>query len=229
MFFNFFGRWSENPSWQLKPLKYAEENENNYGGKVFLPQSVLEDLVVLQIQPPYTFQISRTDTKEFTHCGVLEFTAEEGTIVVPLWMYNQLDLKSTKEVKLAYKTIEMGTYLKLLPHTPKFLEVENPKQELENVLRFYPTLSLNDEIECVFSEIGLIKFTVTEIDPSDDGVIYTVDTDLSVDFCEPIGYKEKLEDEKTVNKYLEVKKTIGDVNIISMNKMGISFHPKGEN
>ncbi|WUR04099.1 ubiquitin fusion degradation protein 1 (UFD1) [Vairimorpha necatrix] len=223
MFFNLFGRWSENPTWKLKSYKFQEEDPNNYGGKVFLPQSVLEDFVVLQIQPPYTFQIERTDKSKSTHCGVLEFTAEEDSVFIPRWIHNQLGLQDGEEIKLSYKIIEHGTHLKLLPHSPNFLEVENPKLELENVLKFYPTLGRNDEIECLFSEIGLIKFTVTEIEPSYSQVIYTVDTDLSVDFCEPLGYQEKLEDEKTVNKYLEIKKTVDDIKIIGMKKLGLSF------
>lgn len=223
MFFNLLGRWSGNPSWRLKPSKYEKNDPNNFGGKVFLPQSVLEDFVALQIQPPYIFKISRIDKSKFTHCGVLEFTAEEDSIIIPSWMFDQLELENAERIRLVFKCIEYGTHLKLLPHSPNFLEVENPKLELENVLKFYPTLTLNDEIECMFSEVGLIKFTVVEIEPSSSGVIYTVDTDLSVDFCEPVGYKEKLEDEKTVNKYLEIKNVVKEVKIIGMSKLGLSF------
>lgn len=229
MFFSLFGRWSETPSWRLRPYKYSEDSENNFGGKVFLPQSILEDFVVLQIQPPYTFKISHVDNTIFTHCGVLEFTAEEDTIIVPSWMFKQLEMDTVEEIKLTFQSLERGTHLKLLPHSPTFLEIDNPKLELENVLRFYPTLSLNDEIECNFTEFGVIKFSVVEIEPSQDGAIYTVDTDLSVDFCEPIGYKEKIESEKTVNKYVETIREVKGVKILNMSHLGISFDLSGKN
>lgn len=32
------------------------------------------------------FKISNKETNEFTHCGVMEFTAEEGKIYLPIWV-----------------------------------------------------------------------------------------------------------------------------------------------
>ncbi|EQB60258.1 ubiquitin fusion degradation protein 1 [Vairimorpha apis BRL 01] len=219
MFFDFINRWSERQQWYLFPRKYPQNSTNNYGGKVLLPHTLLADLVTLNINPPYTFKIQ---SRISTYCGVLEFTAEEETVVVPEWMYNQLEMENNKCVVLSFEQLDMGRYVKLLPHTPRFLDIDNPKMELENVLVNYPILSLNDNISCMFDEYGEISFTVVEIEPNVKQGIYIVDTDLSVDFCEPLGYKEKIENERTVNKYLEVSEVDG-IKIVRMKEMGLSF------
>ncbi|EQB60259.1 ubiquitin fusion degradation protein 1 [Vairimorpha apis BRL 01] len=131
-------------------------------------------------------------------------------------------MENNKCVVLSFEQLDMGRYVKLLPHTPRFLDIDNPKMELENVLVNYPILSLNDNISCMFDEYGEISFTVVEIEPNVKQGIYIVDTDLSVDFCEPLGYKEKIENERTVNKYLEVSEVDG-IKIVRMKEMGLSF------
>ena len=54
------------------------------GGKILMPPSALEKLARLNITYPMLFKLSRGDC--FTHCGVLEFIAEEGRIYVPHWV-----------------------------------------------------------------------------------------------------------------------------------------------
>lgn len=224
MFFNLFRKWSDEPSWRLKPSKYSRDNQNNFGGKVMLPQSVLEDLVILQVQPPYIFEIAHTDGVMKTHCGVLEFTADETTVTVPNWMYEQLVMDSIEEVEIKFTVIPVGNFVKLLPHSTDFLEIENPKIELEHCLRNYQVLTLGDEVLLRFEEYGPMRFTVKEIEPSLENAIYIVDTDLSVDFCEPLGFKEKVENERTVNKYLEFVEGSFNPRPIKMKRLGLSFN-----
>lgn len=38
------------------------------------------------IEYPMMFKISNKETGVFTHCGVMEFTAEEGKIYLPTWV-----------------------------------------------------------------------------------------------------------------------------------------------
>lgn len=224
MFFNIFRKWSDEPSWKLKPSKYPRDSQNNFGGKVLLPQSVLEDLVMLQVQPPYIFEISHSIGAFKTHCGVLEFTAEEENIIIPGWMYDQLHLDGISEIDLRFVSIHIGNFVKLLPHSVDFLEIENPKVELEQCLRNYQVLTLGDEVLFNFEEFGPMRFGVVEIEPSLENAIYIVDTDLSVDFCEPLGYQEKVENEKTVNKYLEVIEEDLEYKPIRMKCLGLSFN-----
>lgn len=223
MLFDLFSLFEENPSWTLKPRKFEKTNQNNYGGRIIVPQSVLVDLISFQIQPPFTFEISHSDGVYKTHCGVLEFTGEEGEVFVPLWMYQQLSMESTNEVILRYKVFPVGKFIKLIPHSVDFLEIENPKLELEQCLRNYQVLSEGDEILCNFDEFGSMRFTVTHIEPSNDA-IYIVDTDLAVDFLEPIGFKDKMESEKSVVKYLEITDTGHGIKTIRMTKLGLYLY-----
>ena len=60
--------------------------EIKHGGKIIMPPSALEKLARLNISYPMLFKLSSTKRNSETHCGVLEFVAEEGRIYVPLWV-----------------------------------------------------------------------------------------------------------------------------------------------
>ena len=49
-----------------------------------MPPSALEKLARLNISYPMLFKLSNKDRS--THCGVLEFVAEEGRVYVPHWV-----------------------------------------------------------------------------------------------------------------------------------------------
>lgn len=204
MFFNLFGSNRNNEwSWDLVPIQYDSEDIKNYSGRIILPHAVLEDLVTQNIQPPYIFEITNKETGLRTFCGVLEFTAVESIVLVPQWMYQQLCMEHVPEVSLKNVKISNGHFLRLLPHNTEFLEIESPKHELEKCLIDYQVLSKGDEIVLCFEEKGPMRFTVSEINPAGDA-IYIVDTDLEVDFLPPIGYEEKIRQERSVMPFVEV-------------------------
>ncbi len=53
---------------------------------VFLPPSVLEELLVLDVEFPMLFKLTGLQEDRSTHCGVLEFTADEGVVYIPYWV-----------------------------------------------------------------------------------------------------------------------------------------------
>ena len=57
-----------------------------HGGKIIMPPSALEQLARLNISYPMLFKLSNTQNSVSTHCGVLEFVADEGRIYVPHWV-----------------------------------------------------------------------------------------------------------------------------------------------
>ena len=57
-----------------------------HGGKIIMPPSALEKLARLNIVYPMLFKLSNCRQSNSTHCGVLEFVAEEGRIYVPHWV-----------------------------------------------------------------------------------------------------------------------------------------------
>ncbi|KAM0675816.1 ubiquitin fusion degradation protein [Gurleya vavrai] len=228
MFFNFFGRDRDILKWELKPKKFPKNDKNNLGGKCILPQRILEELLQTQVRTPYTFEISHSSEIFRTNIGVLEFTGFEGFVIVPEWIYQQLDLQNINLVTISFKKLPKGRQIKLLPHSVDFLEIEQPKGELEKNLRNYQVLTMGDEILCEFEDVGKIRFTVSSIEPVGDG-IYIVDTDLAVEFIEPVGYAEKIEREKTIFPYVEVSKGENVPRHIKMKKFGLYFGTFDEN
>jgi ubiquitin fusion degradation protein 1 len=60
------------------------------GDKIFLPPSALDRLARMNVEYPMLFEITAADTGKRTHCGVLEFSAEEGFCYLPYWMMENL-------------------------------------------------------------------------------------------------------------------------------------------
>lgn len=53
---------------------------------VIMPPSALEQLTRLNINYPMLFKLANKKTGRVTHCGVLEFVADEGKVYLPLWV-----------------------------------------------------------------------------------------------------------------------------------------------
>lgn len=51
-----------------------------------MPPSALEQLTRLNINYPMLFKLTNKKTSRVTHCGVLEFVADEGKVYLPLWV-----------------------------------------------------------------------------------------------------------------------------------------------
>lgn len=60
--------------------------EVKHGGKIIMPPSALQKLAQLNITYPMLFKLSNERKGLYSHCGVLEFVAEEGRIYVPHWV-----------------------------------------------------------------------------------------------------------------------------------------------
>jgi ubiquitin fusion degradation protein 1 len=54
--------------------------------EVILPSSALHELARLSISYPMMFMVSNPQLGKKTHCGVLEFSAEEGLCYLPYWV-----------------------------------------------------------------------------------------------------------------------------------------------
>lgn len=55
---------------------------------VIMPPSALEQLTRLNIIYPMLFKLTNKKTNRITHCGVLEFIADEGKVYLPYWVSN---------------------------------------------------------------------------------------------------------------------------------------------
>ncbi len=60
------------------------------GDKIFLPPSAFEQLARMVVEYPMLFEARNVRTGRKTHCGVLEFSSEEGFCYMPFWMMQNL-------------------------------------------------------------------------------------------------------------------------------------------
>lgn len=174
------------------------KDDANYGGKIFLPPSALNKLTMLHIRYPMLFEIKNEQNEKLTHSGVLEFIAEEGRTYLPQWMMNTLELTPGSLIKITNCDLNLGKFVKIEPQSVDFLDISDPKAVLENVLRKFSTLTVNDIIEVNYND-AIYGIRVLEVKPdSTSKGICVVETDLETDFALPVGYVEPEYKPKTV-------------------------------
>lgn len=170
-------------------LPGTERDNLNYGGKIILPTSALNKLTRLNISYPMLFELTNEEIELSTHAGVLEFIAEEGRVYLPQWMMERLALQPGSLVVVASTSLPMGFFVKIEPQSPDFLDISDPKAVLENALRNFTTLTVDDIFEIKYNN-KIYRIRVLEIKPSNKTGISVVETDLEVDFAPPVGYVE---------------------------------------
>ena len=74
----------------LKKLGHKIVGVIEEGDKIFLPPSALDKLARMNVEYPMLFEITNNFIDKKTHCGVLEFSAEEGWCYMPFWMMQNL-------------------------------------------------------------------------------------------------------------------------------------------
>jgi len=161
-------------------MKGKENLEN--GGKILLPPSALDMLARLNIEYPMLFELTGAQGR-VTHCGVLEFTAEEGVCYLPHWMMQQLLVSEDNIVRVKSATLSKGVYCKLQPVDEAFLELTNPKAVLENALRNWSALTIGDVIVIKYNNKNY-EINVLEVKPKTAShAISIIEADVVVDFA----------------------------------------------
>ncbi|CAI0461027.1 unnamed protein product [Linum tenue] len=164
-----------------------------------MPQSALARLLMddqaLTPGQPMLFQISNPESGRVSHCGVSEFTAEEGSAHVLSWMMENLQLKESDEVRIKSVRLERGSYVKLQPHSVEFFaSIRNLKDALEG--------SLNHSFFCVTTGDTILishwgkEFYLNVVETRPGPAVSLVDTDCEVEFDTPLDYKEPQPKEK---------------------------------
>ncbi|KAI3454175.1 hypothetical protein Pfo_010838 [Paulownia fortunei] len=167
------------------------------GDKIIMPPSSLSLIVSFRIKYPLFFQIESYNTDAISHCGVLEFDAEEGCIHMPEWMMQNLKLQEGDLVILRNASLSKGSYMKLQPHATAFTELSDPKAVLEKTMRDFTCLSCGDTIMVKHNQRDFY-FDVLEVMPGD--AVSLIETDCQVDFAQPLDYKEPETDVQEIEK-----------------------------
>lgn len=122
-----------------------------------------------------------------THCGVLEFTAEEGCAYIPFWMMQNLLLEEGSLLTVRNVSLPKANMIKLQPQSTDFLEISNPRAVLEHALRNFSCVSVGDVFPIPFNN-KVYHLQLKEVQPSPAACI--IETDCNVDFEAPVGYEE---------------------------------------
>ncbi|OEL26277.1 Ubiquitin fusion degradation protein 1-like protein [Dichanthelium oligosanthes] len=165
------------------------------GDKVILPASTLHRLAYFHIDYPMLFELRRNDgaasaaaaEPRTSHCGVLEFVADEGTVVMPDWMMQNMRLRAGDTVRMRSAALPKGTYVKLQPHTSDFLDVSNPKAVLEKTLRSFSCFTTGDTVMVSYNDR---RYYINIVETKPASAVSIIDTDCEVDFAPPLDYKE---------------------------------------
>jgi len=165
----------------------SERSDVEAGGKIIMPPSALDQLTRLNIQYPMLFKLTNRKGNKTTHCGVLEFVADEGKIYIPYWMMQNLMLEEGGMVNVESATLPVATYSKFQPLSADFLDLTNPKAVLEMRLRHFACLSKGDIVAINYNN-KIYELNVMETKPAN--AVTIIECDMNVDFEAPPGYQE---------------------------------------
>lgn len=128
-----------------------ERNDLEHGGKIIMPPSALDQLTRLNIVYPMLFKLTNAAASRTTHCGVLEFVADEGKVYLPYWMMQNLAIDQGGLLMVESASLPVATFAKFQPHSVDFLDLTNPKAVLESKLRNFACLSTGDVVAIVYN------------------------------------------------------------------------------
>ena len=175
------------------PASIMGRDDIDLSNNIILPQSALGKLSIMRNfcdpKNPLLFRILNIELNIYTHCGVVEFTAEEGTCYIPSNMFERLNLMEGQIVNIRNVTLKGGSFIKLKPHKTEFINNPNPKTILEYNLRNYFCVTEGDTISVKFGK-NIYKIDVVQCKPSK--AIRTLNCDIEVDFESPKDYKEPI-------------------------------------
>lgn len=72
--------------YSISMLPGNEREDVERGGKIIMPPSALETLARRGIDYPILFKLTNKRRTRITHCGVLEFVADEEKVYLPYWV-----------------------------------------------------------------------------------------------------------------------------------------------
>ncbi|XP_053979649.1 ubiquitin recognition factor in ER-associated degradation protein 1 [Hylaeus anthracinus] len=176
----------------MLPGTYRQDVER--GGKIIMPPSALEQLTRLNINYPMLFKLTNKKTNRITHCGVLEFVADEGKVYLPLWMMHNLLLAEAELINVESVSLPIAKFSRFQPQSEDFLDITNPKAVLENGLRSFACLTTGDVIAIKYNQ-RIYEMCVLETKP--EPAVSIIECDMNVEFAPPVGY---VEPEKAIKK-----------------------------
>ena len=148
------------------------------GGKIIMPEVVLLSMIQDDFSgEPLMFRLTQGDRS--THCGVLEFTAEADSIIMPTWMMENLKVEEGDNVTVESVKLPKATMVKLKTSSAEFLERYDPKPMLEARFIHFTCLTEGDRVSVLVNG-GVHQMTVIQTQP--ESAVCIIDCDLNVEF-----------------------------------------------
>eukprot|EP00916_Digyalum_oweni_P026956 GHVL01044246.1.p1 GENE.GHVL01044246.1~~GHVL01044246.1.p1 ORF type:complete len:333 (+),score=56.90 GHVL01044246.1:337-1335(+) len=153
--------------------------------RIILPASALQDLITQTTSTDhvYLFKLQPREGR-VTHCGVSEFTADEGTVRISRRLYKQLNMSDTNHKIIIYHAhLPNGTYCKLKPLSDGFSKLNiDIGSFMEEQLKHHSALTRGDKLTISYASDDY-DFIVQEIKPED--AVSLINTDIVVDIDSP--------------------------------------------
>ncbi|KAL7748076.1 hypothetical protein RI367_006622 [Sorochytrium milnesiophthora] len=211
---------------QLAARRASSLQVNLQGDRVLLPTSVIEQLHHVDFQL-LTFELQREVDGNIKrmYCGVRQFSASEGEIIVPDWVADALAITDDAAVdavattsyggagdvqqqqvllRLTLRTLPKATSAQFRPLTMDYLDIPDLRATLESFIRTHYTCITRDTvIPIVHYHRGTARtysFMVTDLHPAEYGACSLIDTDLTVDIVPLEGDVRAYEEAKLREK-----------------------------
>ena len=201
------------------PASIMGREDIELSNNIILPSSSLSKLSVMpnfgDSKNPILFRILNIELNISTHCGVVDFTAGEGSCYLPTNMFERLCLSEGQTINLRNVTLNQGNFIKIQPHKTEFTKNPNPKAILEYNLRNYFCVTEGDTISVKF---GKTIYQIDIIQCKPYKAIKTLNGDIEVDFAPPKDYKEEEEQKIMNNKSYNIKFNSNDVTLKRMSE-----------
>ena len=173
------------------PSSNLGREDIEFSNNIILPPSALKKLSSMTnfdySRNPIIFRILNIDLNIGTHCGVAEFTSEEGICYLPTNIFEKLCLMEGQKVNLRKLELKPGTFIKMQPHSTEFaknLDFTMSKEILKN----YFCVTEGDTISI---KIGNKIYNLDIIECKPSKAIRTLNCDIEIDYAPPKDYKNK--------------------------------------
>ena len=185
---------------------YDDKSYLENSNKVLLPTSVLNNINRFSDNISGNILFKITGNIEL-NCivSVEEFIEDISDIYLPYNIIEKLSLNEGDNVILNLIEVVKGSKMIIQPYKSEFLEIEDHKSFLEEEINKYDVISKGDIISLNYNDM-ILNFNVCETEP--ENTISTKNTDIIIDFKEPLDYNEYIKKKEEEKKLKEKEKFI---------------------
>nr|CAG4714532.1 unnamed protein product [Naegleria fowleri] len=188
------------------------------GNKVLLPSEaaskIFEDP---NVELPLIFEIETRHSQKI-YCGVNEFSAPTGQIIVPEWMFNSLFITEGSKVLVRCVSLPPASSLKIQPHSKDFYNIKKYKEVLENTLSQYSCVTEGQSLQVYDDDnnVHMIEIIETQPQPAvsvlSNGGFLEVEIDFvpAIDLDDPqeLAQMQEKERENRIQKHEKLKQDV---------------------